>query len=233
MSNTIQLSIPEPCHENWANMSLTEKGKFCGACQKQVLDFTGMSDAALAAFFNKHKNTGVCGRMRTQQVNKPLPVPAPKKKILPYVLGIGLPALLLSCTNELQGKVLVGEIDMVTAPATDTIVSTITTPPKTRKITGKVTGADGIGIPQVLVTIKNTDYSAITNEKGEYSIDYAGTNNKPVIESSQWGFLPYSKKISIKAKNNAVATIPVCLKPDDQSPREIIMGLVAPAPVKK
>lgn len=232
MRNNIKLSIPEPCHENWANMTPTEKGKFCGACQKQVIDFTGLSDTELAAFFIKHKNTAVCGRMHTQQINKPLPVPTPKKKILPYLLGIGLPALLLSCNNELQGKVLVGEIDMVTAPTPDTIVSNMTTPPKTRTITGKVTGADGMGIPQVLVTIKNTDYSAITNEKGEYTIIYGGSNNKPVIEISQWGYLPFSKKISIKAKNNAVASIPVCLKPDDQSPREIIMGLVAPAPVK-
>ena len=232
MSNTIQLSIPEPCHENWANMTPTEKGKFCGACQKQVIDFTTLSDAELAAFFTKHKNTGVCGRMNAQQVNKPLPVPVPKKRILPYVLGLGLPALFFSCNNELQGKVLVGEIDMVTAQATDTITSNNTTPPKTRKITGKVTGADGIGIPQVLVTIKNTDYSAITNENGEYSIDYAGTNNKPVIEISQWGYRPVSKKINIKAKNNAVANIPICLKPNDDKSETIMMGLII-TPVKK
>lgn len=232
MRNNIQLSIPEPCHENWANMTPTEKGKFCGACQKQVIDFTTLSDAELANFFIKHKNTGVCGRMHTHQVNKPLPVPAPKKKILSYVLGIGLPALLLSCNNELQGKVLVGEVDMITAPVPDTTASANITPPKSRKITGKVTDADGKGIPQVVVTIRNTDYSVITDEKGEYSFDYAGTNNKPVIEISQWGYRPVSKKINIKAKNNAIARIPICLKPNDDKFETILMGLIA-VPEKK
>lgn len=128
MHNKIQLNISEPCHENRANMTPTEKGKFCGACRKPVLDFTALSDSQIAAFFVKHKHTDVCGRMHAQRLNRPLQPPTPTTKILPCVLGIGIPALLLSCNNELQGKVLVGEIAMVTAPTADTSVSLITTP---------------------------------------------------------------------------------------------------------
>jgi len=47
------LSIPKPCHENWEQMTPAEQGRFFGACQKTVVDFTHMSDRELAAFFRK------------------------------------------------------------------------------------------------------------------------------------------------------------------------------------
>ena len=53
MSKKIQLTIDEPCHENWDGMTPVEKGKFCGACQKQVVDFSNMSDRQVAEFFKK------------------------------------------------------------------------------------------------------------------------------------------------------------------------------------
>jgi len=53
MAKRIQLSVENPCHENWENMSPSEKGRFCGSCQKQVVDFTNMTDGQVAAFFKK------------------------------------------------------------------------------------------------------------------------------------------------------------------------------------
>lgn len=229
MAKHIQLQIQEPCHENWNNMSPTEKGKFCGSCRKEVIDFTGVSDAELANFFMKHKSTGICGRMQARQVNQPIPIPSTGNKLMRYMVGIGLPALLLSCNNELQGNVLVGEVDMITTSATDTIVSGIITPPKTRKITGKVSDATGQGISQVMVRVKGTDYTALTDEKGIYTIHYAGKNNKPVIEITEWGYMPFSKKISIGHKTDAVAKLGICLQPATENPETIVMGLILPA----
>jgi len=51
MLKNIQLSIPKPCHENWDAMSPVEKGRFCGSCQKQVVDFSNMNDWQIAEFF--------------------------------------------------------------------------------------------------------------------------------------------------------------------------------------
>ena len=44
----IQLTIPEPCHESWNSITSAEKGKFCNACRKTVVDFTAMGDRELA-----------------------------------------------------------------------------------------------------------------------------------------------------------------------------------------
>jgi hypothetical protein len=55
MSRQIQMTIPQPCDENWGDMTPTEKGRFCASCCKQVIDFTNMSDSQLAAFFRKSR----------------------------------------------------------------------------------------------------------------------------------------------------------------------------------
>ena len=62
MANKIQLVIPEPCHENWKEMTPVDKGRYCLACQKSVIDFTKMSDREIAQFFKKPSTGSVCGR---------------------------------------------------------------------------------------------------------------------------------------------------------------------------
>ena len=62
MSKPFQLTIPKPCHEDWNKMQPEEKGKFCGSCQKQVVDFSNMNDRQVAEFFKKPSDGSVCGR---------------------------------------------------------------------------------------------------------------------------------------------------------------------------
>jgi len=70
----VQLSIPEPCHQNWNQMLPEAQGKFCLSCQKTVVDFTAMSDREVLNFFSN--NTGnTCGRFNDDQLNKTLSVP--------------------------------------------------------------------------------------------------------------------------------------------------------------
>ena len=51
MGKKIVLQIQEPCHEDWHKMLPEEKGRFCMACQKKVIDFTGYTDRQVATFF--------------------------------------------------------------------------------------------------------------------------------------------------------------------------------------
>ncbi|HKO82645.1 MAG TPA: hypothetical protein VJU78_19700, partial [Chitinophagaceae bacterium] len=82
MRKYIQLSIPEPCHEDWNKMTTVDKGKFCGACQKNVIDFTNMSDEQLVAFFKKPGTGSTCGRFMGDQLDRNIVVPA---KRIPWV----------------------------------------------------------------------------------------------------------------------------------------------------
>ncbi|HMU47709.1 MAG TPA: carboxypeptidase-like regulatory domain-containing protein [Chitinophagaceae bacterium] len=107
MSKKIQLSIPTPCHENWDAMTPVEKGKFCGSCQKQVVDFSTMSDRQVAEFFKKPSTGSVCGRFMTEQLDREIEIPKKRIPWLKYFFGILLPAFFMSkaSAQKLMGKV--------------------------------------------------------------------------------------------------------------------------------
>ncbi|MFN8291224.1 MAG: carboxypeptidase-like regulatory domain-containing protein [Chitinophagaceae bacterium] len=108
MSKKIQLTIPKPCHEDWDKMTPVEKGKFCGSCQKQVVDFSVMSDRQVAAFFRKPSTGSVCGRFMTDQLDREIEVPKKRIPWLKYFFQIALPAFFvskLSAQTHKTGKV--------------------------------------------------------------------------------------------------------------------------------
>ncbi|ANE52911.1 T9SS type A sorting domain-containing protein [Flavisolibacter tropicus] len=88
------LTIPKPCHENWDQMTPEDKGRFCGSCQKTVVDFTNMSDRELAAFFKKSVGS-VCGRFHQDQLNREITVPKKRIPWLRYFFHIAWPAFIV------------------------------------------------------------------------------------------------------------------------------------------
>lgn len=116
MTKHIQLVIPEPCHESWDKMTPVEQGKFCASCQKKVIDFTGMSDEKLAAFFRK-PDISVCGRFREDQLGIDLAMPKKRIPWVKYFFQIALPAVLFSYKGYSQytkGKAMVKPVALLT-----------------------------------------------------------------------------------------------------------------------
>ncbi|MGQ0738283.1 MAG: carboxypeptidase-like regulatory domain-containing protein [Bacteroidota bacterium] len=110
MPKKIQLIIPKPCHEDWDAMTPVEKGKFCGSCQKQVVDFSSMSDRQVAAFFKKPSTGSVCGRFMTDQLDRDIEIPRKRIPWLKYFFTIALPAFFVSLKtygSKTQGQIIV------------------------------------------------------------------------------------------------------------------------------
>jgi CarboxypepD_reg-like domain/Secretion system C-terminal sorting domain len=105
MSKHIQLTIADPCHENWDHMTQAEKGRFCASCQKQVIDFTNMSDSQLAAFFKKPSEGSVCGRFFQDQLERDIQIPKKRIPWVKYFFQFALPAFLVSIKATAQGNV--------------------------------------------------------------------------------------------------------------------------------
>ncbi|MFM2327517.1 MAG: hypothetical protein RIR31_1719 [Bacteroidota bacterium] len=81
----IQLSIPEPCHESWQNMTSTQQGRFCNTCAKEVIDFSIMSDSEVLNYFSSLKSEKICGRAYPDQLGRAITLPkVAKKKIFGY-----------------------------------------------------------------------------------------------------------------------------------------------------
>tara|TARA_R110002050_G_scaffold94193_3_gene196185 strand:- start:8237 stop:8974 length:738 start_codon:yes stop_codon:yes gene_type:complete len=67
MKKSIELSISKPCREDFKNFKTTKSGGFCPSCQKEVIDFSKMSDREISTFFNA-PNENTCGRFRPDQL---------------------------------------------------------------------------------------------------------------------------------------------------------------------
>jgi hypothetical protein len=92
----ISISIPKPCHENWDVMRPEAYGRYCGSCEKTVIDFSNMSDRALVQFF-KQPTGLLCGRFMPDQLDRVIEVPRKRIPWLRYFFTIALPAFLVSC----------------------------------------------------------------------------------------------------------------------------------------
>ena len=86
------ISIPTPCSEKWENFTPTDKGGFCSSCQKDVIDFTNLSDDQIKLFFTDY-STNVCGRFSSGQLTSYRKESRNKTTLFKYI-----PASLLSLT---------------------------------------------------------------------------------------------------------------------------------------
>lgn len=93
-AKTIQYSIQNPCDESWNDMIPERTGRFCGSCQKTVVDFTHMSDFSIVNYMESHKSEKVCGRFTKPQLDRVYnlnqPVFAPAFDLRAVVLGLAL-----------------------------------------------------------------------------------------------------------------------------------------------
>ena len=106
MKNKVQLSIQNPCHQNWQQMTVAEKGKFCSFCKKNVIDFTMQSDTSILNSLKENMN--MCGRFLPSQLDRVLVERAEKS----VYWQIGLASFLVflglgSQTSFAQGRVRV------------------------------------------------------------------------------------------------------------------------------
>lgn len=93
-AKSIQYSIQNPCDESWNDMKPETNGRFCGSCEKTVVDFTRMSDFSIVNYLENHKNEKVCGRFTKPQLDRVYhlnqPVFAPSFDLRAVVLGLAL-----------------------------------------------------------------------------------------------------------------------------------------------
>lgn len=135
---TLQINIPEPCHENWEEMTPTQCGAFCKACQKQVIDFTAKSEAEIVEILST-ANGKVCGRIATDKLNRELVKYSPDAEWYSWKKWAIAAGVLLGI-NSVKGAednspkpVDVVKADTITRPAIDSII----VGPEVKIITGR------------------------------------------------------------------------------------------------
>ncbi|WP_299766478.1 carboxypeptidase-like regulatory domain-containing protein [uncultured Dokdonia sp.] len=102
MKKSITITIPEPCHEDWATMTLTQKGKHCAVCEKEVIDFTKVTDEHI--YKTAKKGGYLCGRFTKSQLDRPIQLQRKENKSwLSYAASLLLPITILA-TQEIKAQ---------------------------------------------------------------------------------------------------------------------------------
>lgn len=200
MPKQLQLSIPKPCHEDWDKMSQVEKGRFCGSCQKQVMDFTNMSDSQLVAFFKKEATGSVCGRFMPEQLDKAMDIPKKRIPWVKYFFQFTLPLFLASLKSTAQtkkGEVTVKQVearnDTVCKKPDKLVMMLGATAVRIRDqhekvITGSVIGVDDKPVPYATVMIKGTVTGTKADSAGVFRITIPAMQDSAILSVSSIGY---------------------------------------------
>lgn len=197
----LQLSIPEPCHQNWQDMTPTQQGRFCNACAKEVIDFSTMSDSEVLNYFSSLKNEKVCGRAYPDQLDRAITKPKEIKKAKFWYWNYAAMFFLffskMSIKAQAQGQVIAVPAKIDVNNALQGRVGGIMINNK-KSISGKIIDAEDNPVPFATIKIKGTKQALGADANGNYSVK---VNSKTdVLEISAVGF--EAKEVSCKYFNS-------------------------------
>jgi hypothetical protein len=171
MQTINKITLPQPCHEPWTNMRTVTNGRFCGSCNKAVIDFTTMTNQQIIDHLSA--STGnVCGRIAASQfndVNNQLLKPAPtdasiwKHIMLTFTLLTSL-AYAKGQTGTAKVNTEQTQVNLITGE----IVAIADKPVKYIMITGII--KDNKGEPLQQATVIAGNQSTLTNIAGAFKL---------------------------------------------------------------
>ncbi len=168
MKKSITISIPEPCHEDWAKMNATEKGKFCAVCTKEVIDFTKTTDEDLVKKLSAGGN--LCGRFNKSQLNREVKLERKSRNsILPYAASLLLPlSILSSLESNAQGGAKITNKPMVSLGIGSH--TTNGTEKSIVSVSGVITDEQGNAINNAEILVLETGDSFFSEKDGTYQL---------------------------------------------------------------
>lgn len=235
--NKLQITIPQPCHEDWALMNPTAfNERHCRRCARNIVDFSHFTDRELHRFLAAN-NGRICGRFHNRQLNRPIlakPIALARWKVWTAAGAVFLAAASLQAqTNNTQTP---------SAWVAKEQAKPVAESPVTWEIQGTVTDTEGAPLPFASVAILlegKTIGGKTTDIDGHYRI----STKKQVGLAIRIGYVGYSEgyynldELSTESKQvlnfeltagvqlstlEVISTVPISY--------EITMGIVAFTP---
>ena len=199
MKHTITIHIPQPCHEDWQQMTPVNNGRYCQSCAKQVVDFSLMTDQQVLNYLSTAASR-VCGRFAEDQLQRPLqPAKQEKKKI--WWVAAALPLLMVFGRATAQKKKAptkkVVAIPATWAARTQGLISPKITPAPTvgdtvistgTHISGRVITATGQPVAFTSIHVTNYPASAMADSAGYFTLQLHSVGDSISLEASAIGY---------------------------------------------
>lgn len=208
----LQLSIPEPCHQNWHEMNPTQQGRFCNACAKEVIDFSAMSDSEVLNYFSSLKNEKVCGRAYPDQLDRAITMPKEIKKVKfrywNYAAMFFLFFSKMSIKVQAEGQVITVPVkkDVCTAlqgKVGGLMINRSKIVARSKVVFGKITDKEDNPVSFASIKIKGANTGVSATDEGEFFI--TGVTENTIFEISAIGFKTIElSRATIAADNNII-----------------------------
>jgi hypothetical protein len=216
------LSIPQPCSENWEQMTPTGCGRHCAACDKVVIDFTKLSDREIGKLIAKRGNEKLCGRFESHQLMRAYVTPSVPWLFWQKPLRTFFSAFFLASVMAMQAKtssraVVVQLTEKVEhSEVTASVIRKDMPLDSTHTVYLKVMDDhhdEALVYVPIKYTWKGTTYTINTNLEGIAEIQLEGLDDSSSIyvEVVYMGYDTITKRIPIFAGSPTVYTL--CLKP--------------------
>ena len=209
MPANILLQVPEPCHEDWMNMTAFEQGRFCQSCQKTVTDFSLMTDKEILLYLS-NKGTAVCGRFTNDQLNRNLAPDQKKKFSWAYIWNIVLATLLTTSAVHAQSKPAPVKKTSVSkntkSPNEGELIGTINfiMPDQLTLVAGEVIDSQtNLPIPFASVLVKGTKSGVAADANGKFRLNVLFHSKEIVLLVSSVGY--QAQEFVVNNKPNAVS----------------------------
>lgn len=169
MKKAFSISVKQPCSENFANFRTTPEGGFCNHCQKEVIDFTKLSDLDISKHF-KNNNGKTCGRFKASQLRQYEfnSVKTMNTNLLSRSIGIASFSLLALCAvvplsaqevaeSEPSMEIVASSVKIISVKMADSYT-----------VKGTVLDEANLPLPGVNVILKGTTESTSTDYDGKF-----------------------------------------------------------------
>lgn len=189
----MKINLPKPCHEDWNKMTQEDKGRFCGSCQKIVVDFSVMSDKEIVNYFKEYKGNNTCGHFKKNQIDRTLKQGTPRRTFFLKELAAACVAFFLAST---EAKAQIGD-----TPLTEkqTEQNNLESNEGKIVINGKVKNGNEL-LANATISIKDTKQKTQSLENGSFFISIpkeVAQNNEVVTLVIEYKGLE-SKEIEVK-----------------------------------
>jgi CarboxypepD_reg-like domain len=188
MDAKFQLNIPSPCHEKWEEFKPTSSGGFCGSCQKNVIDFSNMSESVLMAYFRDlpAQEKHLCGRFREDQLQKEYDVQSwfPTWTATDKAMHFDIPIAEFTSKPKKLSLPIYRKFKMV-RNITVAVLTLVFSETAFGQVSGQVIDSEGSPLSGVSIRIKGTTKGTASDNLGKYQLQASQTDT---LEFSFIGF---------------------------------------------
>jgi hypothetical protein len=218
MKEYYSFKIPEPCNEDWNQMTPSAKGRFCSSCEKTVIDFTEMSSFEISNYLKENIHNGVCGHINKSQLDRVvLKVPVStihqlrfSSRFFAIALLVVMGTTLMSCKDQYGNKKKIDSVEIVDSLETNQMLLGVMAPPKS-----------------LLDSISQNEL--IKADCDENAIKYRDSIDQEIPITGGFGAPPVPPVIDV-ATTGEIVTVEGAMVLEDRYSNEVPFALVQNAP---